>query len=227
MNPIVVIAASAGGLGPLKQIVAALPDPCAASVFIVLHIGPRPSLLPQILSWVGRLPVSHPDDGTLIQTGHVYVAPPDHHMTLGLGRILLDQGPKVNHVRPAADPLFLSAAEIYREHVMGIVLSGGGGDGAAGLGAIKGHGGIAFVQKPEEAENPSMPYAAIMVAILMPACQSRGLPSASLHSAPIVCRPDDHQTSPDDGLDSNMRFALRLHPAERRQQGRVRPCHRP
>jgi len=163
MNPIVVIAASAGGLGPLKQIVAALPDPCAASVFIVLHIGPRPSLLPQILSWVGRLPVSHPDDGTLIQTGHVYVAPPDHHMTLGLGRILLDQGPKVNHVRPAADPLFLSAAEIYREHVMGIVLSGGGGDGAAGLRAIKGHGGIAFVQKPEDAENPSMPYAAIMV----------------------------------------------------------------
>ncbi|EIM26564.1 chemotaxis protein CheB [Microvirga lotononidis] len=162
MNPIVVIAASAGGLEPLKQIVAALPDPCAASVFIVWHTGPLPSLLPQILSTVGRLPVSHPDDGTLIQTGHVYVAPPDHHMTLELGRIRLDQGPKVNHVRPAADPLFLSAAEIYREHVIGIVLSGGDGDGAAGLRAIKGHGGIAFVQKPEEAENPSMPYAAIM-----------------------------------------------------------------
>lgn len=162
MNPIVAIAASAGGLGPLNQIAAALPYPCTSSIFIVWHIGPHPSLLPQILSTVGRLPVTHPQDNAPIEAGHIYVAPPDHHMILELGRIHLDQGPKVKHARPAADPLFISAAEVYREHVIGIVLSGGDGDGAAGLRAIKAHGGMAFVQKPEEADNPSMPYTAIM-----------------------------------------------------------------
>ncbi len=162
MNPIVVIAASAGGLEPIKRIVSALPDVCLASIFIVVHIGSHPSLLPEILNTIGRLPVTHPQDGALIEAGHVYVAPPDHHMTLELGRIRLDKGPKVKHARPAADPLFISAAEAYQERVIGIVLSGGDEDGAAGLRAIKQHGGMAFVQNPEEAEKPSLPYTAMM-----------------------------------------------------------------
>lgn len=162
MSFIVVIAASAGGLEPIKRIVSALPTPCNASVFIVWHIGPHFSLLPQILSTVGRLPVTHPPDGAPILAGYVYVAPPDYHMTLELGRIRLDQGPKVKHARPAADPLFISAAQVYRERVIGIVLSGGDGDGAAGLRAIKEYGGVALVQNPEEAEKPSMPYTAMM-----------------------------------------------------------------
>jgi len=164
MSPIVVVAASAGGLEPIKRIVSALPDPCMASIFVVWHIGPHPSLLPQILNMIGRLPVTHPHDGAPIEAGHVYVAPPDHHMTLELGHIRLDQGPKVKHTRPAADPLFSSAAEVYRERVIGIVLSGGDGDGAAGLRAIKEQGGVALVQNPEEAEKPAMPYTAMMTA---------------------------------------------------------------
>ncbi len=78
-------------------------------------------------------------------------------LTLELGRIRLDKGPKVKHARPAADPLFISAAEAYQERVIGIVLSGGDADGAAGLRAIKQHGGMAFVQNPEEAEKPPCP----------------------------------------------------------------------
>jgi two-component system chemotaxis response regulator CheB len=101
-------------------------------------------------------------DGALIEAGHIYVAPPDHHMFLGPGRIRLSQGSKVHHTRPVADPLFISAAETYGHRVMGIVLSGGDGDGAAGLRAITEHGGTSLVQDPKEAAIPSMPRAAIM-----------------------------------------------------------------
>jgi hypothetical protein len=91
------------------------------------------------------------------------VAPPDHHMLLELGRVRLNRGPKVHHTRPAADPLFISAAEIYGECVIGIVLSGGDGDGTEGLRSIKDHGGEALVQHPEHAAIPSMPKAAILM----------------------------------------------------------------
>ena len=90
------------------------------------------------------------------------MAPPDHHMTLGLSRIELGQRPKVHHTRPAADPLFISAAKFHGPRVLGIVLSGGDSDGAAGLRAIKECGGVAFVQDPEEAATPAMPRSAIM-----------------------------------------------------------------
>jgi two-component system chemotaxis response regulator CheB len=160
MHAIVVIAASAGGLEPLRRIVAALPRPCLGSVFVVLHIGNRPSMLPSILHRHG-LPASFAQDGAAIEIGHIYAAVPDHHLLLEPGRIRLSQGPKVHYTRPAADPLFISAAEAYGERVMGIVLSGGDGDGAAGLRAIKEHGGITLVQNPRDAVAPSMPNAAI------------------------------------------------------------------
>jgi two-component system, chemotaxis family, protein-glutamate methylesterase/glutaminase len=161
MGAIVVIAASEGGLLALRRIVSALPSDCAASVFIVLHIGNHRSLLPQILRGVTTLPVEHPHDDTPIEPNHIYVAPPDHHMVLEAGRIRLNRGPKVNHTRPAADPLFISSAAAYGERVIGIVLTGGGSDGAVGLRAIKNGGGLALVQDPHEAPAPWMPRAAI------------------------------------------------------------------
>ncbi len=161
MPMIIVIAASAGGLEPLRQIVAAIPAECPAAIFAVIHFGKHPSDLPTILSWSSKLAVSFPQDGTPIQAGHIYVAPPDHHMTLEAGRIRLNQGPKVHFTRPAADPLFISAARIYGNRVIGIVLSGGNGDGAEGLRSIKEHGGKAVVQEPKEAVDPSMPESAI------------------------------------------------------------------
>jgi two-component system chemotaxis response regulator CheB len=155
---IIVIGASEGGLEPLQRIVAAMPADCAASVFIVTHIGPHPSFLPSLLNRPDGLPVGFARDGDQIQTGHVYVAPPDHHMLLEDGHIHLNQGPKIHYTRPAIDPLFMSAADEYGKNVMGVVLSGGGGDGAFGLRAVTEHGGTALVQQP--AFRPSMPNAA-------------------------------------------------------------------
>jgi two-component system chemotaxis response regulator CheB len=161
MDAIVVIAASAGGLEPLRRIIAALPVPCMASVFVVMHIGSGPSALPSLLARVGGPPAAFAQDGAAIEAGHIYVAPPDHHMLLEPARIRLSRGPKVHSTRPAADPLFISAAEAFGERVIGVVLSGGGSDGAAGLRAIKRHGGTALVLRPEDAAMPYMPRAAI------------------------------------------------------------------
>lgn len=161
VNKIIVIAASKGGLDPLRKIIAALPNGCEATVFIVVHIGNHRSDSPHIISWSSKLAVSFAQDEDPIKHGHIYVAPPDHHMTLTLGRIHLTRGPKIHHTRPAADPLFVSAARTYKDEVIGIVLSGGDNDGAEGLRNIKEYGGRVVVQKPEEALDPSMPETAI------------------------------------------------------------------
>jgi len=126
-----------------------------------MHIGRRESMLPYLLRRAGKLPAAFAEDDQAIEPGHIYVAPPDFHMLIERERIRLNRGPKVRHARPAADPLFVSAAEVYGERVVGIVLSGADSDGSVGLRAIKANGGMAFVQRPEEAAIPSMPLAAI------------------------------------------------------------------
>ena len=163
MGNIVVIAASTGAFEPLRSIVSMLPTPCNASVFVVWHIGHHPSVLPSILSRASNLPARFAQDGAPFEPGHIYVAPPDHHLELSATHMHLNRGPKVNHVRPAADPLFASAAQAYPGQVLGVVLSGKDGDGAVGLAIIKEHGGTALVQHPNTAESPSMPLTAMMV----------------------------------------------------------------
>ncbi|WP_415623876.1 chemotaxis protein CheB [Methylobacterium mesophilicum] len=82
-------------------------------------------------------------------------------MRLGFGSTWLDRGSKIQFTRPAADPLFISAAESYGWRVGGIVLSGANGDGDDGMRAITKHGGLGLVQDPNEAECPEMPLAAV------------------------------------------------------------------
>ena len=160
MNAIVVIGASAGGVEPLRGIVAGLPGTCSASIFVVEHIGDHQSNLPILLALAGSLPATFATDG-LIDAGHIYVAPPDHHMLLQVSHIRLSRSAKIHFTRPAIDPLFVSAADAYGGRVLGIVLSGTGADGAAGLRAIWESGGTALVQDPNEAAEPSMPRAAL------------------------------------------------------------------
>src|ERR1700680_3663072 len=139
LRDIVVIGASRGGVEALRGIVAALPPNLQSTLLIVVHISPtHASLLPDVLSRAGQLPAEHGRNGMRIERGHIYVAPPDHHMTVGpIGFIRLDQGPKENYVRPAADPLFRSAASVYGSRVIGIILTGGGSGGTHRLSAIR------------------------------------------------------------------------------------------
>jgi two-component system chemotaxis response regulator CheB len=159
--PVIAIGASAGALDAVRYITEALPRDCAAAIAVVFHIGPHPSHLPEILSWHGKLPVVFGEEGAPLEPGRVYVAPPDHHMLLDTpGRIRIVRGLPVHNTRPAVDPLFASAAATYGRRVVGVVLSGRGHDGAAGLRIIKNHGGLALVQDPVEAPVPQMPAAA-------------------------------------------------------------------
>ena len=159
---IVVIGASAGGMGALERLVAGLPADLPAAVFVVWHLAPGVrSVLPTMLSRAGRLPAAHAEDGDAIMPGRIYVGPNDHHMLLERGYTRVTKGPKENRFRPAIDPLFRSAAYIYSTRAIGVVLSGALDDGTAGLWAIKMRGGTAVVQDPSDAMHRSMPLSAL------------------------------------------------------------------
>jgi two-component system chemotaxis response regulator CheB len=128
---------------------------------VVLHIGDHASSLPELMSAAGPLPARHARHGEVAQAGHVYVAPPDHHLLFDDGRLHLWHGPREHHTRPAIDPLFRSAALSAGPRAIGVVLTGRLDDGSAGLQAIKDCGGLAVVQDPADAEDPAMPLAAL------------------------------------------------------------------
>jgi two-component system chemotaxis response regulator CheB len=159
---IIVIGASAGGIEALQVLVGGLPKEFEASIFAVLHTSPQsPGILDAIFTRAGSLPATNARDNEKILPGHIYVAPPDHHLLIEPGRVRVTKGPKENRFRPAVDPLFRSAAQSYGPRVVGIILTGGLDDGTAGLWAVKQLGGTAIVQDPEEALVPSMPASAI------------------------------------------------------------------
>ena len=158
---IIVIGASAGGVEAIRNLVATLPADLDAALFIVLHIGAHKSELPLLLNQWGKLKGSHPANGESIRRGHIYVAPPDHHMVVEPGVIRLTRGPRENWARPAVDPLFRSAARAYGAGVTGIILTGGLNDGTAGLFEVKQRGGTTIVQDPEDAADRSMPQSAL------------------------------------------------------------------
>jgi two-component system chemotaxis response regulator CheB len=157
-----VLGTSAGGVEALKILVGGLPHDLPATLFIVLHLLPeRPSGLAQILSWAGPLPATQAVNGEPITQGHIYVAPPDHHLLVEPGHVCCTHGPKEHRFRPAVDVLFRSAAYAYGPRVVGVVLTGMLDDGTAGLWAIKDHGGVVIVQAPQEALWASMPQNAL------------------------------------------------------------------
>jgi two-component system, chemotaxis family, protein-glutamate methylesterase/glutaminase len=159
---IVVIGASAGGLEALRAIVGALDPDFAAPICVVLHTSPQsPGLLDGILTRSGRLEATNAINGERLRPGHIYVAPPDFHLVIEPGIVRVTKGPRENRFRPAIDPLFRSAGQVYGPAAIGVILTGSLDDGTDGLSAIKRLGGCAIVQDPMEALFPSMPQHAI------------------------------------------------------------------
>jgi two-component system chemotaxis response regulator CheB len=158
---LVVIGASAGGVGVLRDIAAGLPAGLPACVLVVLHIGAHNSCLADILDRCGPVPAAMARHAQPLQSGRIFVAPPDHHLLVKDGFLMLSRGAKENHSRPAIDPLMRSAAVWHGPMVIGVLLSGGNDDGTAGLQAISQAGGTVVVQDPEDAEVPFMPASAM------------------------------------------------------------------
>src|SRR5262245_7801229 len=142
---IIVIGASYGGIEAMKTLAGGLPERFPASVLLVQHLSPTiPTMLPQILMNSGPLPASAPTDFEPLKSGHIYVAPPDHHLLLEQGHVRITRGPKENSFRPSIDVLFRSAAYAYGPRVVGVILTGMLDDGTAGLWAVKARGGAAI-----------------------------------------------------------------------------------
>jgi len=159
---VVVIGASAGGVGPIKELLTQLPPDFASTVAIVIHRSPfYETRLPWVLGVRALLPVLEPEDADPVQAGAVYVAPRDQHMMFEDGIVRVSRGAKEHRTRPSIDPLFRSAAAVYGRRVVGVLLSGLGADGVSGLITIKQAGGLSLVQDPSEAQFPTMPRAAI------------------------------------------------------------------
>jgi two-component system chemotaxis response regulator CheB len=159
---LVVIGASAGGIEALKVVAAALPADLPAAVCVVLHTAPdSPGVLGDILNRAGALRAANALNGERLQHGRIYVAPPDRHLLIEPGVIRVTKGPTENRFRPAVDPLFRSAAQVYGPAAVGVILTGNLDDGTAGLWALKQLGGIAIVQDPGDAMYPSMPHNAM------------------------------------------------------------------
>jgi two-component system chemotaxis response regulator CheB len=159
---VVVIAASAGGVEALLTLLPLLPADLPASVLVVLHVpaaGGR--ALPGILSRAGKLPADAAVDGEPLRPGRIYVAPPDHHLLVMGGIVRLSTGPRHQGHRPAADPLFLSAALTAGTRTIAVVLSGTLDDGSAGSAAVENRGGLVLIQDPAESAYEGMPRAAL------------------------------------------------------------------
>lgn len=220
---IVVIGASAGGVGFLQRVVERLPREFGAAIFVAMHLpdGVR-SALPAILQRAGPLPASHPQNGARIRRGHIYVAPPGFHLTLENGRMRVSRGAREHGVRPAIDPLFRSAALAAGPRVIGVVLSGLLDDGTVGLREIKKAGGVAVVQDPSETPFPGMPESALAHVNV-----DYTLPSAEIGELleNLVASADAAEASPaiDEGTLEHEVKELTMHEDEREHPGEPSP----
>ncbi len=160
---LVVIGVSAGGLKALKALLQNLSKNYHFPTLINQHLPQdRTSNLATILQTWTHLQVKEADDKELILNNSVYVAPPNYHLLVERDHTLsLSADDPENYARPSADVMFESAAEVFQDKAIGIILTGASDDGARGLLRIKERGGLIMVQSLEEAEFKTMPSSAI------------------------------------------------------------------
>lgn len=159
----IVIGVSAGGLTALEAILPKLPKDYKLPILIVQHISKdSPNYLVKHFDDKVPMRVKESSDKASIENSTIYFAPPDYHLMVEPDKtITLSVDEKVNYSRPAIDLLFQSAAEVYFDKLIGLILTGANSDGAEGLFKVKEMGGLTIVQSPETAEVDVMPKAAI------------------------------------------------------------------
>jgi two-component system chemotaxis response regulator CheB len=159
---IVVIGASYGGLSALQTILPEFSPEFPLPLVIVQHRRKdADDGLCEFLRKRSRLPLSEPNDKEPVEPGHVYLAPSDYHLLIERSIFTLSTESPVGYARPSIDVLFESAADVYHERIIGVILTGANRDGARGLSRIKSLGGLTVVQDPLDAESRMMPEAAI------------------------------------------------------------------
>jgi len=159
----IVIGVSAGGMNALKFIFSVLPSGFSIPIIIVQHVSARSDN-----EWINlfndksNLTIKEADEKEKIETGNVYIAPANYHLMIENDKtfsLTIDE--YVNFARPSIDVLFESAAEAYKDKLIGIVLTGSNNDGTKGIKRIMECGGLAIIQDPKTAESSTMPASAI------------------------------------------------------------------
>jgi len=160
--PIVGIGASAGGLEALEQFFGGVPMNCGMAFVVVQHLDPnRHGMLPELLQRTTPMVVKQAGNRMKIEPNCIYVIPPNRDLSVLHDTLYLLDPVAPRGLRLPIDSFFSSLAKDRRERAIGIVLSGMGSDGTAGLRAIKEQGGLAMAQSPETAKFDAMPHSAI------------------------------------------------------------------
>lgn len=172
----VAIGGSAGSVQALKRVAEGLPADLPFAVLVAIHMSHEAvSVLADIIDRSGPLTAVTARRGEVIRAGRIYVAVPDHHLTVDGGRVVLGEGSADDTYRPSLDVLFASVAVHYGRAAVGVLLSGVLHDGVAGLAEIRARGGITVAQDPADALFPDMPLQAVRQGIVDRTATAAGL----------------------------------------------------
>jgi two-component system, chemotaxis family, CheB/CheR fusion protein len=166
--PLVVvgIGASAGGLRALQQFVETVPKVSGMAFVVILHLDPdRESRMTELLQDRAGIPVTQVSERTRVEANHIYVIPPGYDLAMDSDTLVLrERGARADHA--PVDLLFRTLADAYGQDAVGVVLSGTGADGTAGVRYIRQAGGTTVAQSPDEAEYDGMPASAIATGLI-------------------------------------------------------------
>jgi len=159
----IVIGTSAGGLFALSVILEKLPSGYPVPLVVVQHRSKdQKGVLEEVLQIKCKISIKQADEKEKIEGGFVYIAPPDYHLLVETDKTFsLSSDEHVHFSRPSIDVLFETAAMVFKETLIGIILTGANDDGAAGIVAVKKYGGLTIAQNPGEAQFAFMPEASI------------------------------------------------------------------
>ena len=174
---VVGVGASAGGLKALQQFVEAIPTDGGMAFVVISHLDPeRESRLPELLQDRTLLKVTQVSEPVSVEADHIYVIPPGYDLAMHATTLdLRPRGERSEHA--PVDLFFRTLAEAFGTDAVGVVLSGTGGDGTAGIRYIREAGGITVAQSPEESEYDGMPASAIatgLIDLVLPSAQIPG-----------------------------------------------------
>ncbi len=200
--PVVGVGASAGGLEAFSRLLSGFPAVSGLAFILVPHLDPKhKSLMVELLARQTALCIKEAVEGAEIEVDHIYVIPPNSVLTISRGCLHLDSPAATPTAKTAIDPLLCSLAEELGERSIGVILSGTGSHGSAGIKQIKFAGGLTLVQSPDTASFEQMPRNAIATGavdfVLTPEQMTETLlsyvrsPKAMLGQNTLVDAPDE------------------------------------
>src|SRR2546429_2175147 len=179
--PVVAIGASAGGLEAFKRFMGAMPADGGIAFALIPHLDPNhASLMVELLAKYTRMPIHEAGHGMAIERNHVYVIPPKHYLAFNDGVLALSRPPEARGRQTAIDFSLRSLAEDRKEKAIGVIFSGTGSHGTAGIKEIKFVGGMVMVQDPATAEYDQMPRSAIATGLVDYVLAPEDMPAALL-----------------------------------------------